>query len=260
MIHATAIIDPKAKLADDVQVGPYTVIGPDVEIDSGTWIGPHVVIRGRTKIGKNNKIYQFASVGEDPQHLAYKGEDTYLEIGDNNIIREFCSLHRGTGDGRGYTKIGNNNLLMAYVHIAHDCILGNGIVLANNVTLAGHVVIDDRVISGGFVVISQFCRIGAYAFIVGTTPINKDVLPYTLISSHDPSKRRSVLGLNLIGLRRNKFSNKTIANLKTAYHIIYQEDLTTEQALPKLEEMVADCPEVQLLIDFLKESSRGILR
>lgn len=259
MIDARATVNQNAKLAEDVIVGPYTVIGADVEIDSGTEIGSNVVITGPTKIGKNNKILQFASVGAPPQHIEYKGEPTTLEIGDNNLIREFCSLHRGTVSGRGKTVIGSNNMLMAYVHVAHDCILGSKIIIANAVNLAGHVVVGDAAVFGGLAVVSQGCTVGAYAFIVGTTPVNKDILPYTLISGHN-RKGKAVYGLNVIGLRRNNFSNDTIRKLKQAYHVIYQEDLLVAEAISKLETMLKDCPEIQLLIDGIKQSTRGIVR
>lgn len=260
MIHKTAIVDSTAKLADDVEVGAYSIIGPNVEIDSGTWIGPHVVIHGPTKIGKNNKIYQFASVGEDPQCISYKGENTTLEIGDNNVIREYCSIHRGsTAEGYGHTKIGNNNFLMAYVHIAHDCTLGSNIILANNASLAGHVRVNDKSVFGGFVVVSQFCEVGAYSFIVGTTALNKDVLPYTLVSISSETSKRQTTGLNLVGLRRNGFSAEAIKKLKQAYRIIFQEHLSKEQILVNLKEMAEECPEAQLFVDAIEKSSRGFV-
>jgi UDP-N-acetylglucosamine acyltransferase len=258
MIDKLAIINPNAKLAPGISIGPYTIIGENVEIGEGTCIGPHVVIKGRTKIGCNNKIFQFASIGEDPQDLKYKSEDTLLEIGDNNVIREFCSLHRGTQQGKGVTKIGNNNLLMAYVHIAHDCVLGNNIVFANNASLAGHVIIEDNVVLGGFAKIAQFCTIGTYSFVAAVTGIPKDVPPYIYVSGYHG--KTAVYGLNVVGLRRKGFSNDTIKKLRDAYHIIYQENLTAKQAISKLEEMVSNCPEVQLFINMLKNSKRGIVR
>lgn len=261
MIDELASVDPKAKLAKDVTVGPYTIIDAEVEIGAGTKIESHVVIKGRTTIGKNNKIYQFSSIGEAPQHLGYKGEDTALEIGDNNIIREFCSIHRGsTTEGHGITKIGNNNFLMNYVHVAHDCILHNNIILANNVTLAGHVTVDNAAVFGGSVVIAQFCKIGAYSFIVGTTPINKDILPYTLVSIHRGKNKPNTCGLNLVGLRRSGFSRDVIKILKQAYNIIFEQGLTKDQVIPKLKTMAENCPEVQLLIDAMEQSTRGIIR
>jgi UDP-N-acetylglucosamine acyltransferase len=258
VIDERAIIDPKAKLAANVSIGPYTVIGANVEIGEGTWIGPNVVIKGRTKIGRNNKIFQFASIGEDPQHLHYKGEDTLLEIGDNNIFREFCTLNRGTVQGGGVTKIGDRNMLMAYVHIAHDCVLGNDIIFVNNASLAGHVIIEDHVILSGFAEIAQFCTIGAYSFVAAVTGIPKDVLPYVSVSGYHG--KTTVYGLNLVGLRRKGFSRDTIKKLRQAYHVIFQEDLTVKEALPKLKAMVNDCPEVQRFVDMLKKSKRGIVR
>ena len=205
MIDKRAIVHPKVKLADDVEVGPYTVIEENVEIDSGTCVGANAFIGSNTKIGKNNKIFQFATVGSEPQHLAYKGEETFLHIGDNNIIREYCSLHRGTKQGGSYTKIGNNNLLMAYVHIAHDCAIANNIVFANGSSMAGHVQVGSRAVFGGFALVRQFCKIGDYSFITAGSAITKDVLPYTLVSSHIGVNNKKVFGLNTVGLKRNNF-------------------------------------------------------
>ena len=258
MIDNRAIIDPRAKLAEDVSVGPFTIIEANVEIGAGTSIGSHVTINGRTKIGRNNQIFQFASVGTDPQDLKYHGEDTLLEIGDNNIIREYCSLHRGTQQAGGITRIGNNNLLMAYVHIAHDCILGNNIIFANNASLAGHVIIEDNAILSAFAGIFQYCRIGAYSFIAAMTGIPKDVLPYVSVSGYHG--KTTVYGLNLVGLQRKGFSKDTIKNLRRAYRVIYQENHTVNEALPKLAEIAKKCPEVELFIDMLKKSKRGIIR
>lgn len=258
MIHPSAIIDSSAKLAQDIKIGPYAIIGPNVEISEGCEIASHVMISGRAKIGKNNKIWSFASIGADPQDLKYKGEDTLLEIGDDNVIREYASIHRGTAQGGGVTRIGNSNLIMEYVHVAHDCILGNNIVIANSVGLAGHVVIDDYVVFGGFAVVQQFCSIGAHSFIAGTTGIAKDILPFVLVSSyHGPAK---TFGLNIVGLTRRGFSEEKIQQLKRAYNLIIKENLTVKQVIPKLEEMVKDCAEVQLFIDMLQKSKLGIIR
>lgn len=256
MIDSRAIIDPKARLAPDVKVGPWTFIGADVEIGAGSHIGPHVVLKGPTKIGKNNKIYQFASVGEDPQDKKYGGEPTVLEIGDNNIIREFCTFNRGTSQGGGVTKIGNNNLFMAYVHIAHDCIVGNNTIFANNASISGHVVVHDHAILSGFAVIHQYCHIGSYSFIAGATPLGKDVLPYVLVCGPEAK----VYGLNTEGLKRHGFTAEKLNQLRRAYKIIFRSGLTVQQAQEQLLEMVAETPEVQLLIDALKESVRGIVR
>lgn len=256
MIDSTAIVDPNARIAEDVHIGPYTVIQGDVEIGSGTWVGPHTVIRGRTKIGRNNKIYQFASIGEDPQSLDYHGEDTSLEIGDNNIIREYCTLNRGTKNGGGVTKIGNSNLLMAYVHIAHDCIVNDHVIFANNVNLAGHVTIGNYATLGGLVGVHQFCSIGAYSFLSGGSMARQDVLPYVLVAG-DPCKTH---GLNAIGLKRRGFNEETIKNLRRAYYLIYRRGLTVPQSLEKLGEMEAECPEVRLFMDALASAERGITR
>lgn len=258
MIHKSAIIDPSVKLASNVKIGPYSVIGPNVEIGEGSEIGSHVIISGRTKIGKQNKIWAFATIGADPQDLKYKGEDTLLEIGDRNVIREYASIHRGTTQGGGVTKIGNDNLIMEYVHIAHDCILGSGIVVSNTCGLAGHVIIGDYVVFGGFAVVQQFCSVGAYSFIAGTTALAKDVMPFVLVSSyHGPAK---TFGLNVVGLTRRGFSEEKIQQLKQAYHLITKENLTVKQVIPKLQEMVKDCQEVQLFIDMLQNSKLGVVR
>ena len=259
MIDSSAIIDPSAKLAADVSVGPYTVIGANVEVGAGTWIGPHVVLKGRTKIGCNNKIFQFSSIGVEPQDLKYKGEDTLLEIGDNNIIREFCTIHRGTVPGGGVTHIGNNNFIMEYIHIAHDCNIGNQVILTNNVSLAGHVTIQDHAILAAYVIAVQFCTIGAHSFITARTGLPKDVPPYILVSDYHKGIAKPY-GLNIVGLKRKGFSDETIRNLKRAYRVIYRENLTLKEALSKLQDMVADCPEIGLFIDILQKTERGIVR
>lgn len=255
LIDKRAIVHPSAKLANNVYVGPWSMIGPEVTLGEGTWIGPHVIVTGKTTIGRNNKIYQFSTVGEEPQHKQYAGESTTLEIGDGNVIREYCSLHRGTKE-KGITRIGNDNFFMAYTHIAHDCVVHDGTILANNSTLAGHVTVESRVGFGGFACVRQFCVIGAYSFVAGATSIVKDVLPYVLVSGH----HGSVYGLNIVGLKRNGFTQETIRCLKHAYHIIYQESLTVKEALAKLQAMVNECPEVQRFIDSLQNSTRGIVR
>lgn len=255
MIDERAIIDPNAKIATDVHIGPWTSIGPDVEIDSGTHIGPHVVIKGPTKIGKNNKIYQFASIGEDPQHVNYKGEATQLVIGDGNVIREFCTMNRGTAQGGKTTTIGNNNFFMAYVHIAHDCVVGNHIIFVNNASLAGHVHVQDYATIGGFVGIHQFCTIGAYSFITAAM-VGKDVPPYVMVTGNTAK----VCGLNTVGLKRRGFSSETIVMLRRAYNILYRQGLNVKQAIIELEKMAIECPEIQLFIDAITNSSRGVVR
>lgn len=256
MIHPTAIIDPKAKIAADVTIGPYSVIGAEVVIDSGTWIGPHVVINGPTKIGKNNQIFQFASVGEMPQDKKFQGEETYLEIGDDNIFRESCTINRGTTQGGSHTKIGNGNLFMAYVHIAHDCIVGNETVFANSASLSGHVTVDDYAILSGFCAVRQFTYIGAYSFVAGGTMVVKDVLPYIIVSG-DPAEP---FGLNLVGLQRRGFSSETISLLKQGYRAIYRKNLNTQEAIAVLQELAIDCPEIELFITAIERAERGIVR
>ena len=258
MIDNRAIITDGAKIASNVKIGPYAVIGNKVEIGEGSWIGSHAVIEGRTKIGKNNQIFQFASIGAIPQDKKYHGEDTVLEIGDGNIFREFCTVHLGTVQGGGITKVGNDNLIMNYVHIAHDCIVGNNVVLSNNASLAGHVIVGDHAIFGGFAKVAQFTKLGAYSFLVANADIGKDILPYVIVAgSVDTAK---LYGLNVIGLKRHGFSELTIQDLKTAYNIILRKNLTVTQAIVELENMVQTCVEVQLFIDMLKQSERGILR
>lgn len=256
MIDARAIIDPTARIADDVEIGPWTIIGPEVEIGVGTHIGPHVVIKGPTKIGRDNQIFQFTSIGEDSQDKKYTGEKTYLEIGDNNVIREFCSINRGTQQGGGITRIGNKNLFMACTHVAHDCVVGNNAIFANHASAAGHVVVGDYAILSGFSGIHQFCTIGAHSFIAAGCMVTKDVLPYILVDGPDGKAR----GLNTEGLKRRGFSPEVINTLRRAYKIIYRNSLTVTQAVEQLNELALDCPEVNLMIDVLQQSQRGIVR
>jgi UDP-N-acetylglucosamine acyltransferase len=258
MIDQRAIVDKNAEIAPNVKIGPYAIIGKNVEIGEGSWVGPHAVIEGRTKIGKNNQIFHMASIGAIPQDKKYHGEDTILEIGDNNIFREFCTINLGTVQGGGITKIGNGNLFMNYSHVAHDCVVGNETVFSNNASLAGHVIVGDFTIFGGFVKVAQFVRIGAYSFFIGGADIGKDVLPYVIAGGDlDTAK---LYGLNLIGLKRHGFSEQTLTYLKDAYNIILRKKLTVVQAIPELEAMLPVCPEVQLFIDMLNQSERGILR
>ena len=256
MISPHAIIDPSAKLGKDVHIGPFSVIGADVTIGDNTWIGPHVVVRGVTTIGQNNKIFQFASIGEDCQDKKYQGEPTELHIGDNNIFREGASVHRGTSQGGSVTRIGNDNLFMINAHVAHDCIIGNNVVFANNATLAGHVSVDDYASLGGLVGVHQFCSIGAYSFAAGGTIIYKDVLPFTKISGY-PAK---TFGLNTVGLERNGFSSTDLEWLNKAYKVIFRSSATVKDALATLASMVDACPAVAKLIEFLQQSTRGIVR
>ncbi|KTD24010.1 acyl-ACP--UDP-N-acetylglucosamine O-acyltransferase [Legionella maceachernii] len=256
MIDERAMIHPTAKLAAGVSIGPGSVIGAGVEIGEGTWIGPHVVIQGPTVIGKNNKIFQFASIGDEPQDITYKGEATRLEIGDNNVIREYCMISRGTVKGGGITRIGNQNYLMAYSHIGHDCVVGNNVTMINYAALSGHVIVHDYAIIGAYAAIHQFCHIGAYAFIARATYITKDVLPYVMIAGHTTA----ACGLNTVGLRRRGFSPSAIEHLRRAYKIIFRKGLTVQQAVAELELMQNDCPEVIPMIDALNQSTRGIVR
>ncbi len=255
-IHATAIIDPAAQLAGDVEVGPYSIIGPHVSIAAGCRIGPHVVIHGHTSIGANNRIFQFTSLGEVPQDKKYGGEHTRLEIGDNNTIREFCTFNIGTAQDAGVTRLGDNNWIMAYVHLAHDCQVGNNTILANNAQLAGHVVIDDYAILGGFTGVHQFCRIGKHAFTGGSTVVLKDVPPF-VTASGNPAKP---FGINAEGLKRCGYSAEAIAGIKRAYRAVFRSGDTVAQALNTLNTQAAACPEIQPLIDFLAVPGRGIVR
>lgn len=254
MIDKTAIIDPSAKIASNVHIGPYSVIGPDVEIGEGTWIGPHVVIQGPTKIGRDNKIFQFSSIGEMPQDLKFKGEKTFLEIGDRNVIREFCTFNRGTAQDKSFTRIGNDNLFMAYVHIAHDCVVGNYTIFANNASLAGHVTVEDYVTLGGFSGVFQFCRVGAHSFITTNSVVIKDVPPFVKVSGYYAKP----FGLNTIGLQRRGFAEEAVTQLKRAYKIIYRNGLTVSQAVDELKKMI--CPEVDQLVQFIQTSDAGITR
>ncbi len=256
MIDERAVIDPAAKVADGAVIGPWTYIGPDVEIGEGTQISSHVVIKGPTKIGKNNKIYQFASLGEEPQDLKYAEEATLLEIGDNNVIREYCNFNRGTVQGGNVTKIGNNNLFMANVHIAHDCILGDHIVMANNSSLAGHVDVKDYARFSGYIGVHQFCQIGEHSFISHGMLITKDVPPFVLAAGGRHSQATCI---NSVGLERNGYSSEAIKKIKIAFKIIYRRGLSLQDATKELESMVAETPEIQILVDFLQASKRGII-
>lgn len=256
MIHTSAIIDPSAKLADDVTVGPWTIIGPDVEIGAGTQIASHVVIKGPTVIGTHNKIYQFSSVGEDTPDLKYKGEATRLVIGDHNVIREGVTIHRGTVQDRAETTIGSYNLLMAYVHIGHDSVIGNHTILVNNTALAGHVWVDDWVVLGGYTLVHQRCRIGAHAFTGMGTAVGKDV-PAFVLAYGNPAEAR---GINLEGLKRRGFSREQLTILSRAYKTVYREGLTLEDALSELEVMHSSCPPLDVFIESLRSSTRGIVR
>ncbi|MDH5436716.1 MAG: acyl-ACP--UDP-N-acetylglucosamine O-acyltransferase [Gammaproteobacteria bacterium] len=256
MIDERAIIDPSAKLASDVSVGPFSIIGPEVEIEAGTTIGPHVVIKGPTRIGKNNTIYQFSSIGEAPQDKKFAGEATRLEIGDNNTIREYVSINRGTGDGGGLTRIGNDNWIMAYVHIAHDCQVGNHTIFANNATLAGHVDVHDHAILGGFAAVHQFCRVGEHSFTAMATAINKDIPPFVMASGNLAKPH----GLNMEGLKRRGFSDANIKNMRKAYKLLYKSGLPLEAALKQMNALASETPEVGIMVAFIEKSTRSIIR
>lgn len=256
MIDARAVIDESAKIGANVSIGPYSVIGPDVVIGDNTWIGPHVVLQGPAVIGKNNKIFQFASIGDEPQDLTYQGEPTQLEIGDHNIIREYCTISRGTVKGGGITRVGNHNFFMAFSHVGHDSVVGNHCIMINYAALSGHVHVDDYAIIGAYAAVHQFCRVGAYAFITRATYVTQDVLPYLMIAGQDAA----AVGLNSVGLKRRGFPSSTIDMLKRAYKIIFRKGLTVNEALNELETMLRDCPEIVPMIDILNQSTRGIVR
>lgn len=256
MIHPSAIIDPSACLGESVTVGPWSMIGAEVEIGDNTWIGPHVVVRGPTRMGRDNKLYQFSSIGEDPQDKKYQGEASRLEIGDGNVIREYCTLNRGTELGGGVTRLADDNWIMAYVHIAHDCQIGSHTIMANGTTLAGHVTVGDHVIFGGFTKVHQFCAVGEHSFSAAGSILLKDVPPYIMVAGSSAKP----YGLNSKGLTRRGFSSETISGLRRAYKVLYRQGLTVAAAIEKLAEMQADFPEIGLLTEFLKRSERGIVR
>ncbi len=255
-IHPTAIIADSARLADDIEVGPYSIIGDDVQIGTGCRIDSHVVINGPTTIGNHNHIYQFCSVGDDPQDKKYADEPTRLEIGDNNTIREFCTISRGTVQDAGLTTIGNNNWIMAYVHVAHDCRIGDHCIFANNATLAGHVHVGDWVIFAGFTGAHQFCRIGAHAFLGMYAGTSRDVPAYTMIGGQPPSPK----GINSEGLKRRGFSGEQIRNIRNAYRVVYRSGMKLADAIVDLEALVNEQPELELFVESLKSSERGIIR
>jgi UDP-N-acetylglucosamine acyltransferase len=255
-IHPTAIIDPSAEIGAGVSIGAYSVIGPNVVIGASSWIGPHVVLNGPTTIGRDNKIFQFASVGEVPQDLKFGGEDTRLEIGDRNTIREFTTINRGTGVGGGVTRIGNDNLLMAYIHIAHDCIVGNHVILSNNASLAGHVTVADHAILGGFTLVHQFCAIGEHVFAGMGSAIGKDVPPYLIVNGTPAAPH----GLNKVGLKRRGFSDEQLRELSRAYRLLYRQGLSLEEAKLQLQKLGEENEDVRQFSDFLQQSTRSIIR
>lgn len=255
-IHPTAIVHPGAKLGGNVNVGPYSIVGENVEIGDNTWIGPHVVLSGHTRIGCDNRIYQFCSIGEAPQDKKYGGEPTRLEIGDRNTIREFCTLNLGTAQDAGVTRIGNDNWIMAYVHIAHDCQVGSHTIFANNAQLAGHVHVGDWAIFGGYTGVHQFCRVGSHTMTAVGTVVLQDIPPYVMAAGNSAAP----YGINAEGLKRRGFSAEALLVLKRAYRTLYRSGLALEEARDKLAEDARTHPEVQPILDFLAVSKRGIIR
>ena len=256
LIHPTAIVDPKAQIDSSVEIGAYAIIGPDVSIGAGTRIGSHAVINGHTSIGRDNHIFQFVSLGEAPQDKKYAGEPTRLVIGDHNTIREFCTFNRGTVQDQGVTSLGDHNWVMAYVHIAHDCRVGNHTILANNSSLAGHVDMHDHAILGGFTLVHQFCKIGAHVITAVNTVVFKDIPPYVTAAGYDAKPH----GINAEGLKRRGFSADSILTIKRAYKTLYRNSLSLEEAKAALSEQLPASPELGILVDFLQQSTRGIVR
>ena len=255
-IHKTALVDEAAELADDVEVGAFSIIGPLVKIGPGTRIGPHVVVTGRTTIGSNTRIFQFCSIGEEPQDKKYDGEDTELIIGDNNTIRELCTFSRGTIQEGGKTIIGNNNWIMACVHIAHDCVLGDNIIMANNASLAGHVTVGDWAILSGYSLIHQFCSVGEHSFTSFASHVNQSIPPYVTVSG----EKARAKGVNTEGLRRRGYSPEQIQQVRRAYKVLYRSGLPLEEARAKLEEMAEEHEEIVPWIDFLETTEKSFIR
>lgn len=256
MIDPRAIVAPDAEIADGVRIGAFTVIGAGVSIGAGTWVGPHAVINGPTTLGRDNKVFQFASVGDAPQDKKYRGEPTRLEVGDRNVFREFCSINRGTVGGRGVTRIGNDCLFMAYSHVAHDCIVGDNCILSNCTALAGHVELGDWVILSGYAGIHQFCKVGSHAFLANNAAVTRDVPPYLLVAG-SPAEPK---GVNSEGLKRRGFDAAQIANIKGAYRLFYRSGLKLAEAQERLAELAATQPELKPFVEFLGASERSIIR
>jgi len=256
VVHPSALVDPAAELGDGVEIGPYSIVEKDVVIGDNTWVGPHVVIRNHTTIGNNNRIFQFSSIGEQPQYQGYKGEATRLIIGDRNVIREYCTLNRGTAGHLEETRIGNDNFIMAYVHIAHDCTLGNNIIFANGASLAGHVDVGDYAIMGGFSLVHQFCKVGAHC-ITGIGAICfQDVPPFIVAAGNSAQP----YGINTKGLHRRNFSEETIALLKRAYRLLYRTNLDFKTAIGEIEQLAPGDEAVTTFSEFLRRSERGVIR
>lgn len=256
MIDSKAVVDIGAEIDDAVSIGPFSVIGADVQIESGTVIGPHVVIKGPTSIGRDNQIFQFASIGEDPQDRKYAHEVTRLQIGDRNSIREFCTIHRGTKQDQGVTSIGNDNLFMAYTHVAHDCMIGNHVIMANGASLAGHVHIDDHAILGGFTLVHQFTQIGQLSFSAMGSAITQDIPPFVMVGGR-PTRPH---GINSVGMERNGCSPEVIRLIRKAYKILYKSNLKLEDAIEEMEDIAGECEELSNMVSFLRNVNRGILR
>ena len=255
-IDPRAVIAPTAQLADDVEIGPFAVIGDNVVIGPRCWIGPHAVVNGPTTLGADNRVFQFASLGDAPQDKKYKGEPTRLEIGDRNVFREYCTVNRGTVTGNGVTRLGNDNMLLAYTHVGHDCTLGNHIVLSNLVMLGGHVELGDWVIMSGYAGAHQFSKIGAHAFIGNNTAVTRDVPPYVLAAGH-PAEPRTI---NSEGLKRRGFSPEQIRNIKQAYRVLYRSDLRLEDAVVQLQAMAEEHEELRIFVDFIGTATRSLVR
>lgn len=259
MIHETAIIDPSAEVGEDVSIGPYTVIGPKCTIGSGTVIGSHVVIEQDSRLGKNNRIYPFAAIGGDPQDLKYGGEEATCIIGDDNTIREYVTVNRGTAEGGGKTVVGNGNLFMAYSHVAHDCILGNSVILANAATLGGHVEIHDHAVIGGLTGIHQFVRVGAHAIVGALSGVGRDIPPF-VTAALSRGQKRSIFGINLIGLKRRGFSKEKIEMIRKAVRLVNRVEFTVSKLVEILETEFSDSEEVMYMVEFFKSSKRGVKR
>ncbi len=256
-IHPSAVVDPAARIGADVRIGAFTLVGPGVEIGDGTWIGPHCSVQGPARIGRDNRIHGHAAIGGDPQDKKFEGERTELVIGDRNVIREFATINRGTGNGGGITRIGDDNWLLAYTHVAHDCIVGNGCIFSNNATLAGHVEVGDQVILSGFAGVHQFCRIGAHAFIGMGAFVNGDVPPFVLVAQEDYGRPR---GVNVEGLKRRGFGAERLAAIRRAYRALYLSGAKLEEARAQLAEMARDSEDVRALLDFIDAGQRPLLR
>ena len=255
-IHATAIVSPKAKLDENCYIGPFCTIGDEVSIGIGVRLDSHVVVEGKTSIGEDTHVYPFASIGLAPQDLKYAGEPTATEIGKRNHIREFVTIHRGTAGGGGLTKIGDDNLFMAQAHVAHDCQIGNSVIMANAATLAGHVDIADRANVGAYSGVHQFCRVGLEAFVGGYSVVVKDAPPFAIIQGN----HAKCFGLNRVGMKRRGYGRDTIEKLNHAYHLLLSSKLNTTQAVEKIREEIKDCKEVDLLVDFIETSKRGVVK